>query len=101
LLALIYSNHGKGPLIQYSASLENQTVFAQNRIANNEEKTPGTSLFNLLCSMNWKVGDFRFFTDFQVQNIFDTPFYNHLSYYRKLNIPEPGRNIQFILKIPF
>jgi iron complex outermembrane receptor protein len=76
-------------------------VFAQNRIANNEEKTPGTSLFNLLCSMNWKVGDFRFFTDFQVQNIFDTPFYNHLSYYRKLNIPEPGRNIQFILKIPF
>lgn len=101
LLALVYSDHGKGLLMQYSASLENQTVFAQDRIANNEEKTPGTSLFNLLCSMNWKVSDFRFFTDFQVQNVFDTPFYNHLSYYRKLNIPEPGRNIQFILKIPF
>ena len=87
--------------MRYSVSLENQAIFAQNRISNNEEKTPGASLLNLLCSMNWKINDIRFFTDLQVQNIFDTPFYNQLSFYRKLNVPEPGRNIQFILKIPF
>lgn len=98
---LTYSEHGKGWLMRYSVSLENQAIFAQNRISNNEEKTPGASLLNLLCSMNWKINDIRFFTDLQVQNIFDTPFYNHLSFYRKLNVPEPGRNIQFILKIPF
>ncbi len=101
LTAFTYSNHGKGALMQYTVSLENQTIVAQNRISKNEEKTSGTSLFNLLCSMNWIVNDIRFFTDLQVQNIFDSPFYNHLSFYRKLNVPEPGRNIQLILKIPF
>ena len=51
--------------------------------------------------MNWKINNIRFFTDFQIRNVFDTPFYNHLSFYRKLNVPEPGRNVQVILKIPF
>lgn len=101
LTTLTYSDHGKGKLMQYSVSLENQSVMHQNRVSNNEEKTPGASLFNVSCSMNWNVNNFRFFIDFQVQNILDRPFYNHLSFYRKLNVPEPGRNIQFILKIPF
>ncbi|WP_436415014.1 TonB-dependent receptor [Petrimonas sp.] len=101
LTSLTYSDHGKGALMQYSVSVEHQAVIAQNRISTNEEKTPGASLFNLLCSMNWKINNIRFFTDFQIRNVFDTPFYNHLSFYRKLNVPEPGRNVQVILKIPF
>lgn len=101
LSSLLYSNHGKGALMRYSVGIENRTVLAQHRLSKNEEATLGTSLFDLLCSMNWKVGRVRFFTYLQVQNLFDRPFYNHLSFYRKLNVPEPGRNIQMILKIPF
>ena len=99
--SLTYANHGKGALTQYSVGLENECILAQNRIATNELKTPGASLFGILCSMNWSVKNFRFFTNLHVRNLLDTPFYNHLSFYRKLNVPEPGRNIQFILKIPF
>lgn len=99
--ALSYSGNANKLLQQYTFTIVNQHVFAQNRIARNELKTPSTNLTHLSAHMQWQVNNFRFFTDFQVQNLFDTPFLNHLSFYRKLNAPEQGRNIQLILKIPF
>lgn len=98
---LSYSGIGRKALVSYILRLENQWVFAQNRIAKNEEKTPGTLLWNLSANMHWNIGRMRFIADFQVQNLLNTAFLNHLSFYRKLNAPEPGRNIQLILKIPF
>lgn len=96
-----YSGNRRGILNQYTFRLENQWTLAQNRIARNEEKTPATNLWHASANLHWKVGNIRFITDFQVQNIFDTAFLNHLSFYRKLNAPEAGRNVQLIWKIPF
>ena len=33
-----------------------------------------------------------------VRNLFNTRYYNHLSFYRKVEIPEPGRNFQLLIK---
>jgi iron complex outermembrane receptor protein len=98
---LTYSGAGQEVVSNYAFGLENQWVMEQNRIAKNEERTPGTSLWNLSAQLHWRLGGRRVITDFQVQNLMDRPFLNHLSFYRKLNAPEPGRNMQLIVKIPF
>lgn len=85
----------------YEIKLENRLVMSQNSVARNELATPGTSLWNITAYAHWHVGSRWFITLLQVDNIFDTAFLNHLSFYRKLNAPEPGRNIQLIVKIPF
>lgn len=96
------SYSGRYKILQsYNIAFEHQLFAAQNRISNNEEKTPGTSLFNLSVNTNLKIDKMRLSAGIQVQNIFDTKYLNHLSFYRKLNIPEPGRNIQLLIKVPF
>jgi len=98
---LSYSGQGRKTVAQYMFGIEYRRVFDQNRIARNEERTPGTHLWNLSANIHWRLGGRRVITDFQVQNLLDRPFLNHLSFYRRLNVPEPGRNIQLILRVPF
>lgn len=98
---IAYSGSGQKALRFYMLRLENRRIFAQNHIARNEQRTKGANLIDASLHFHWDVHGKDFMTDVRVQNIFDTPFLNHLSFYRKLNAPEPGRNIQFILKIPF
>lgn len=77
-------------------------VFAQNRTDRNELKTPEYHLVNagsqLVVQVN-RIGEVRF--NVQLQNAFNTAYFNHLSRYRYLNIPEQGRNIVFGLTVPF
>src|SRR5690554_1260108 len=98
---LSYSGAGGAALPQYVLQLEHRWVFGQDRIARNEERTPGTQLWNISANIHWLIGGRRVITDLQVQNIMDRPFLNHLSFYRRLNLPEPGRNIQLIVRVPF
>ncbi len=95
-----YSGEYKA-LQHYSVELEYQYIAAQYRVARNEQTTPSAQLLNFSAGLNWKIGTLRFSTDLQIQNLFNTKYYNHLSFYRKLNIPEPGRNTQLIIRIPF
>jgi len=37
----------------------------------------------------------------QVQNIFDTRYMDHTSFYRLISLPEQGRNIVLSVGIPF
>src|SRR5690554_366494 len=86
---------------EYEIKLENRWVMNQNSVARNEAATPGSSLWNISAYAHWYVGNKMFITLLQVDNLFNTSFMNHLSFYRTLNAPEPGRNIQLIVKIPF
>jgi len=36
-----------------------------------------------------------------VQNVFNTKYYQHNSFYRPLDIPAMGRSIYCLIKIPF
>ena len=97
---LTYNGFSQGVLAQYRLRLQHRYVSDQQRVAKNEEATAGTSLWDFSAHLQWRIGGRRVITDLQVQNIFDRPFLNHLSFYRRLNIPEPGRNVQLIVRVP-
>lgn len=73
----------------------------QNRVAQNEDPTPGANLFNFSASFDLSALSEGASLTLSVDNIFNTKYLNHLSYYRQVEIPEPGRNFQLSLKIPF
>lgn len=98
---LAYTSGGGSRVTYYELRLENRWVMAQDRIARNEERTPGTNLWSVAAHLHWQVAGRRVVTDLRVDNLFDRAFLNHLSFYRKMNAPEPGRNVQLVLRIPF
>lgn len=77
-------------------------VLAQQRTARNEPGTPGyilahTGLGGRVALLNkgfihWSL---------RVNNLFNTPYLNHMSRYRALNLPEQGRNLLLGIHIKF
>jgi len=98
---MTYSGLGGGVLSQYMFGVNNRMVMKQNRVAKNEEFTPGACIWSLRASAHLNVRGNRYVVQLQANNIFNTPYLNHLSFYRKLNAPEAGRSIDVILKYSF
>jgi len=86
---------------EFQTYLEIHSIATQNRIATNEEPTPGANLVHWGLSTNLSIGGSEAEITLSVQNLLNTKYYNHLSFYRKVEIPEPGRNIQILIKVPF
>ena len=93
--------------LQESNTFNNTEVFAnsafsfeQDRIAQNEEFTPGYQIFGGGIRTNLEIRDFKATVNLQATNIFNTKYFNHTNFYRALEIPEMGRNIQLMVKIP-
>ncbi|MDR2389472.1 MAG: TonB-dependent receptor [Tannerellaceae bacterium] len=78
-----------------------QSIAAQHRTARNEDPTPGAHLLHGGASFPVVLCGTRAEVHLSVHNLLDTAFYNHLSFYRKVEIPEPGRSFRFVIKIPF
>jgi len=97
--------------INYSPEIKNlrETYFSldyrytarQNQIVPPEKKTSASQVFNLALGTKLKAGDQDFSVSLQVQNLFNTRYLNHTSFYRLIELPEAGRNIILSLKIPF
>jgi iron complex outermembrane receptor protein len=81
-------------------TIEHHAIANQNRISRNEAKTPGVNLMNLSFSFDLKVNPNPVEFTLSIRNIFDTQYYNHLSFYRKIQMPEPGRNFLVLVKVP-
>lgn len=95
-------------VFQKNNFLTNSTVFVnskyyapQNRIAQNEEPTLSSIVFGAGFSTVLNFGDIKPLLSITVSNIFDYKYFNHISFYKNLNIPEQGRNIQLMLQLPF
>jgi iron complex outermembrane receptor protein len=75
-------------------------TFAQNRTDRNEAQTSGYYLMTLRAGATFsgKYTAPRLFIE--IQNVFNTPYLNHLSRYRLINLPEQGRNIAVGISIP-
>lgn len=71
---------------------------AQNRVSRNELSTPSYQVFDasLSSSFLWQKQQVRMI--FQIQNIMDKKYYNHLSFYRYLDLPEIGRNFKLTIQ---
>lgn len=80
---------------------ELESIASQNSVAKNESVTPGTNLLHIGGAANISIGGTSVEVNLSLRNIFDTRYFNHLSFYRKVEIPEPGRNFQLLIKIPF
>ena len=79
-----------------------QSIARQNRVDRNEDRTPGANLFHLGGSLNIPIrGNQAIEITLTARNIFNTRYYYHHSFNRKVEIPEPGRNFQLLIKIPF
>ena len=86
---------------RYMLYAEWQSITKQNRVDRNEDRTPGANLFHIAGSLDLPVAGTEVEITLTVRNLFNTRYYNHLSFYRKVEIPEPGRNFQLLIKVPF
>lgn len=71
---------------------------AQNRTDRNEPATPGYGLFDVQIGLQLGKAKTPLTLLLAVRNIFDKAYLNHLSRYRILNVPEPGRNFVVTLQ---
>lgn len=73
---------------------------AQNRTDRNEWATPGYGLLNLHTGFHYVFGKQKLEFRLMLNNVFNKAYFNHLSRYRLLNLPEAGRNLQIMLHLP-
>ncbi len=85
------------------ATLGHHYVWANgpNRVDRNERPTPAYQLFDASIGTILEWDRFRMEISIQGQNLLNTTYFNHLSRYRLINIPEQGRNIVLLVKVPF
>ncbi len=95
-------------LLEQTKWFENATVYlsgkyfaAQYRIAQNEAITPSSMVFGAGFSTDLNLGKLKPKLTVSAQNIFNTKYYSHISFYRALEIPEQGRNIQVMIQFSF
>ncbi|PWB27379.1 TonB-dependent receptor [Flavobacterium sp. HTF] len=82
-------------------SLDYRITAQQNHIVPPEKKTAESHVFNLAFGTKIQSGKQDITISFQVQNLFNTRYLNHTSFYRLIELPEAGRNIILSMKIPF
>lgn len=80
---------------------EYKIVSPQNRIVPPEEKTKGYQLLNLSFGRSWQINRNKMKLRMQGQNILNKRYYDHTSYYRLIDVPEPGRNISIMAGFSF
>ena len=82
-------------------SLDYKITAAQNNIVPPEEITNGYQVINLGLGGDINLRNQNVNISLQVQNLLNNKYFNHTSYYRLINVPEPGRNYIVNITIPF
>jgi len=82
-------------------SVDYKVVAVQKHIVPPEMTTDGYSVVNVGTGGEIKAKRQRISISLQVQNVLNSKYFNHTSYYRLINVPEPGRNIVLNVSIPF
>ncbi len=98
---LINLSYSPAALPQSYISLDYRITAAQNRIVPPEKKTPGYRLLHLQAGTPINIRKQPLVLSLQVQNVLNTRYMEHTSFYRLLELPEAGRNIVLSVKIPF
>ena len=93
----VIKNKSKGTYL----SLDYRVTSPQNNIVPPEKKTPGYQLINLQAGTEIKLYNQTLMISVQAQNVLNTRYLNHTSFYRLIALPEMGRNIVLSIKIPF
>lgn len=102
LLNATWSPRVRGKFAEPFLSVDYRVVAQQNNIVPPEKETPGYNVMNVQTGTQLitKNGN-RMTFNLQVQNLFDTSYMRHTSFYRLIGLPEMGRNIILSVSIPF
>lgn len=66
----------------------------QNQIVPPEKETPGYVLVNISAGKDFSLGkDNKLRLSLRIHNLLNTKYYDHTSYYRLIDLPEPGCDI--------
>lgn len=82
-------------------SVSYKIVGDQNEIVPPEIKTKGYQTLNAAVAGSYKWNDRTIRISLQGQNLLNSKFYDHTSYYRLIDVPEPGRNFSIMLGLDF
>jgi len=83
------------------AGVDLHLVAKQKLVVPPEETTPGYALLNVSTGVTIHFGRTTSMLTLAVRNLLNTRYMSHNSYYRLINLPEPGRNVTLNLTIPF
>ena len=65
------------------------------------EKTEGYAVMNIQAGSRFHIQKQQVQLSLQLQNVFNTRYLSHTSFYRLIGLPEQGRNLVISVKIPF
>ena len=91
-----YHFHGCGNVV-----LNLHAVTPQNEIVPPEKPTAGYMTLNLAASHRFDIRGGQLAVALQLNNLLDASYYDHTSFYRLIDVPEPGRNLSIRIKYDF
>jgi iron complex outermembrane receptor protein len=101
LIDLKYTPNLGKHLINAFISIDMNLTAPQNQIVPPEQKTPGYTDVDISIGSDIRIGKQSYTVNLRLQNLFNTVYYNHTSFYRLMDVPEPGRNFSLNILIPF
>ena len=91
-----FDRKGKG-FVELSAHI----VGAQNEIVPPEKPTDGHWTLNLAAGKDLLVAGTTCHVTLHADNLLNRRYYDHTSYYRLIDVPEPGRNLSLMVGLEF
>ncbi len=80
---------------------ECHSVASQKRVCHNEDETPGYNLMNVGGKVDFPMDKRNLSFLVNVRNLLNTFYLNHLNFYRKIDLPESGIDIQTTIRLNF
>ncbi|HRP55448.1 TonB-dependent receptor [Agriterribacter sp.] len=101
LLNLTYEPVHTGPFHRTYFSIDYRITAPQNNIVPPEKKTGGYGVMHVQAGSRFNIQKQQVQLSLQLQNVFNTRYMDHTSFYRLIGLPEQGRNLVLFIKIPF
>lgn len=86
---------------QWQVFLECQSVAPQHNVCYNEDPTKGYTLLHAGGSIEIPIRRYKLNLMLHATNLTNRSYMNHLSFYRRIDLPEAGINIQTTIKFIF
>ena len=83
------------------AGLNTRFTGDRNEIVPPEKPTPGHWTLNLQAGGQFDAGKYTVKVLLHADNLLDVRYYDHTSYYRLIDVPEPGRNLSVMIALDF
>lgn len=78
-----------------------QAAAKQDRVIPPEAVTPAYYIWNMTAGKSFMIGNYKLNINLQAHNLLNKRYYDHTSYYRLIDVPEPGRNFALMIGLEF